>query len=141
MDYAFLLLRVSGHHGLLTLTVLPRKGQAELARKQERIELRKERKAMRKRLKRGRPVGTLTKGAAKDLASMHTEESQLEMLEAKRKMREQAIEPETGDEPYHEKLDKDFVDEDTFRDAEGLEEDEEMSSGDERQALEPVLRK
>lgn len=79
------------------------------------------------------------------MASLYRKESQLGMLEAGKRMAAQGIEPETGDEPFDEEPEDELVDEGTFEDAEGLDEDEDevedegMSSGDERQAPEPVL--
>lgn len=101
--------------------------------------MRQERKAMHERIKLGRRDGSLTTEGATDLASFYSKKSQLEMLEAGKKMAEQGIERETGDEPYEDGYEDGPGEDETFGYAEEMDDDEEMGSGDDRQAPEPVL--
>ena len=104
--------------------------------------MRVQRKETHERIKLGRRDGSLTSEGAKMLASLYSKDSQLEMLEAKKKLAEQGIEPETGDEPFGDECDEDGLGEDgAFGYEEEMDGDGDMGSGsgDERQAPEPVL--
>lgn len=99
--------------------------------------MRQERKEMHERIKLGRRDGSLTTEGATEMASFYSKKSQLWMLEFEKKMAEHGIGFNTGE--YVEECEDWPAEDETVGYAGEMDEDEEMGSGDDRQAPEPVL--